>query len=81
MTVSNLSSLTDICQRAGVQVALAGSLQLAEIAALRSVRPNWFAVRGAACSGGRNGTIDEHRVRQLKELISVLESASYAADD
>ncbi len=65
----DVATLNDLCATArcaGVQVALAGSLGLTEIAKLRSARPHWFAVRGAACvAGKRVGQIDEERVRQL----------------
>jgi uncharacterized protein (UPF0264 family) len=55
---------------AGVPIALAGSLDAAGIRKLAPVAPDWFAVRGAACAGGRNGTIDLDRVRRLKALIA-----------
>ncbi len=57
----------------GIQIALAGSLGVAEITVLRRVRPTWFAVRGAACNGGRDSAIDEHRVRELKQHIASLD--------
>jgi uncharacterized protein (UPF0264 family) len=59
------------CLQAGVQMALAGSLGAAEIRKLLDIGPDWFAVRGAACSGGRTGTIDADRVRTLAELLAV----------
>jgi uncharacterized protein (UPF0264 family) len=59
------------CHGAGVRVALAGSLGLAEIEALRSAEPDWFAVRGAACKGGdRQGTVDADQVRRLVEFLA-----------
>jgi (5-formylfuran-3-yl)methyl phosphate synthase len=60
----------DRCRRAGIRVALAGSLGMAEIAALRGTRPDWFAVRGAVCSDGdRNLCIDTDKVRRLAESL------------
>lgn len=53
-----------------VPLALAGSLGPTQIELLRVVRPAWFAVRGAACEGGREGTVCTDRVRRLKELVS-----------
>ena len=61
------------CREAGLKIALAGSLGEVEIGRLLELQPDWFAVRGAACSGGRNGTLDEGRVRELKTLISSFE--------
>jgi|HubBroStandDraft_4_1064222.scaffolds.fasta_scaffold190587_2 uncharacterized protein (UPF0264 family) len=70
----NLSTLVGLCekaQRAGIRVALAGSLDLPQIRRLHSVRPNWFAVRGAACKdGNRDASIDERRVRRLVETLT-----------
>jgi uncharacterized protein (UPF0264 family) len=63
-----------LCQRArsvGVGTALAGSLGCAEIERLRRARPDWFAVRGAACKGRqRNAIVEESEVRRLVRLLS-----------
>jgi uncharacterized protein (UPF0264 family) len=68
--VPALRRLCERCRAAGVKVALAGSLGPREIEALLPARPDWFAVRGAACHGGRGGEVDEARVRQLAELLT-----------
>jgi uncharacterized protein (UPF0264 family) len=57
------------CRAAGVRVALAGSLGPEQIAQLKPAAPDWFAVRGAACRGGRDGTIDGPAVRRLVQLV------------
>jgi uncharacterized protein (UPF0264 family) len=58
------------CRQAGVRVALAGSLGAAQILRLRTCRPDWFAVRGAACTGGRREqAIDAASVRLLANLV------------
>jgi uncharacterized protein (UPF0264 family) len=64
--------LEDLCggaRAAGVRVALAGSLGAREIRALAGARPDWFAVRGAACEGGREGVVSTEQVRALAQLI------------
>ena len=53
----------------GVKVAFAGALDEDRIRQLSTLAPDWFAVRGAACTGGRNGTICSIRVRALKNAI------------
>lgn len=59
------------CQTAGVRVALAGSLGIAEIEHLRGIQPNWFAVRGAVCRGNdRLATVDAGKVRELAQLLA-----------
>jgi (5-formylfuran-3-yl)methyl phosphate synthase len=63
-----------LCERgrsAGLPVALGGSLGPAQVAALAAARPDWFAVRGAACRGGdRAARVEAGRVRQLAELLA-----------
>ncbi len=72
MSVDEITTLVRTCREAGVKVALAGSLTAAEIDRLRGARPDWFAVRGAACDGGRGGAISERCVRELAELVHSL---------
>jgi (5-formylfuran-3-yl)methyl phosphate synthase len=67
------STLVSICDRlraGGVRIALAGSLDVRTIRRLSELRPDWFAVRGAACVGGREGAICSDRVRELRAVIS-----------
>lgn len=54
----------DIC------VVLAGSLTRQNAAAAVRLAPDLFAVRTAACEGGRAGTVSEIRVRELKNAIA-----------
>jgi uncharacterized protein (UPF0264 family) len=58
------------CRSAGIPVALAGSLGRDEIVQLLPAAPDYVAVRGAACVGGRNGTVSRHRVAELVELLT-----------
>jgi uncharacterized protein (UPF0264 family) len=70
LNVANVRRTVERCRTAGVRVALAGSLGVDEIRALLPLRPDWFAVRGAACQGRqRHAMIDTGRVRQLVEAI------------
>jgi uncharacterized protein (UPF0264 family) len=69
MSVKEIAALVRSCQEFDVKVALAGSLTAHEIDRLRTVRPDWFAVRGAACDGGRGGIVSERRVRELADLV------------
>jgi uncharacterized protein (UPF0264 family) len=71
MPIDTIAGLTRRCQSAGVPVALAGSLGLAEIEQLRELVPNWFAVRGAACRRGRGSSIDETLVREVSRAVGV----------
>lgn len=70
LSVEEIADLVQTCHEGRLKVALAGSLGPAEIARLRGTRPDWFAVRGAACAGGREGRIEAGRVRGLKKVVS-----------
>lgn len=65
LPLPEIRRLHGACREAGVRLALAGSLGPREIQALRPLHPDWFAVRGAACAGGRTGPIEAQRVRGL----------------
>ena len=56
---------------AGRLVALAGRLDLDAIRRLAPLRPDLFAVRGAACLGGdRLATVDRGRVAELVRSLT-----------
>jgi len=69
LPVLEIGRLCDRCRSAGVKVAVAGSLSPEQIDKLLPLRPDWIAVRGAACDGGREGVVSEQKVRLLAELI------------
>lgn len=71
LSAQEVHELAASCHAAGVRVALAGGLGRRQIEHLAGVRPDWFAVRGAACEHGRrDGHLDEGRVRALAELVA-----------
>jgi uncharacterized protein (UPF0264 family) len=67
--IPHLRELCESCRLACVSVALAGSLDVRRIRELLSLKPDWIAVRGAACDGGRDGIVSEAKVRELVALI------------
>jgi (5-formylfuran-3-yl)methyl phosphate synthase len=56
--------------RAGLSVALAGSLGAPEMAVARDIGADVVGVRGAACDGGRLGRVSADRVRGLVGQIA-----------
>lgn len=54
-------------REAGALAGLAGALRLADLAALRSLAPDFAGFRSAACAGDRAGALDARRVRALHE--------------
>lgn len=70
LAVREIEQLRERCRAGGVPIALAGSLGPDEIRTLLPIRPDWFAVRGAACQGRqRESAIDEEKVRHLAALL------------
>jgi uncharacterized protein (UPF0264 family) len=69
----NYHEIGNVCRRCRDSnrfVALAGSLGVKEIESLSPLRPDWIAVRGAACAlGDRTSGIVSDRVRELKKLL------------
>lgn len=60
----------DPLRLAGLRVAIAGGLDSRSIRRFLPLQPDWFAVRGSACSGGdRGATIAQLRVRTLADAL------------
>ena len=53
----------------GLLAAVAGSLGAESIPAVLAAEPDIIGVRGAACRGGRAGTLDPVRVRRLRDAL------------
>jgi len=53
-------------RQAGLLAALAGSLRPCDLALVGRAQPDVVGVRGAACSGGRQGQVSEDRVRRFR---------------
>jgi uncharacterized protein (UPF0264 family) len=67
--MDSLRDIARIAMQIRVRLALAGSLDAAAIDALLELAPAYVGVRGAACQGGRAGTIDLARVKSLSALV------------
>ena len=71
LSLTEVERLCQSCRRANIFIALAGSLGPKEVLALRPLRPNWFAVRGAVCRKRcRTGAIDPDAVRRMCDLVA-----------
>jgi uncharacterized protein (UPF0264 family) len=74
ISLEEIHQLCQRCRSGGVPVALAGSLGPEQIMLLKPAQPNWFAVRGAVCHGGRRGQdIDPTAVRRLVNLVAEID--------
>jgi (5-formylfuran-3-yl)methyl phosphate synthase len=64
-----LLEIREWCHSHGMQLALAGGIDLRLLPQVLEFEPDWIAVRGAACSDGREGRVSSDRVRQLALLV------------
>jgi len=69
MSREALLDMIAFARQLGVRLALAGSLDTASVRALLPHAPEYVGVRGAACRGGRDGTIEIARVKTLARLV------------
>ena len=63
---------------AGMTSVVAGGLGLNDVAEIAELGPDYVGVRGAACTGGRGGTVDAGRVRALLDAIGRTQSQTSA---
>jgi (5-formylfuran-3-yl)methyl phosphate synthase len=57
-------------QEAGLLSAVAGSLSSADIETVVAADPDIIGIRGAACTGGRNGCVSEFKVREFHRGVA-----------
>jgi len=70
LPLAQITALVGRCRAAGIAVALAGSLGQEQMQVLLPLRPDWFAVRGAVCRGGRLGSVDGRTVRDIVDWLA-----------
>ena len=62
----------------GLLCGLAGSLRLDDIDSLRPLKPDYLGFRGALCSGGREGALDDQRLRAVAARIATADAVTAA---
>jgi (5-formylfuran-3-yl)methyl phosphate synthase len=71
MTASEIGELVASLKRGGVTVAIGGSLKPEHLKPLKGITPDWFAVRGSVCAGGkRDGLLDPVRIKKWKAALA-----------
>lgn len=71
MKPAEIAEFVENLHRGMVKVAIGGSLTPEHLKQLKDVNPDWYAVRGSACAGGkRDGTIDTLRVKKWKDALA-----------
>ncbi|WP_439620670.1 (5-formylfuran-3-yl)methyl phosphate synthase [Gemmata sp.] len=70
MKPDEIQELVESLQRVYTTVAIGGSLRPEHLKPLKSVTPDFYAVRSSVCAAGkREGVIDEARVKKWKDTI------------
>jgi len=70
MTIEELETLASQVRNHRLLYVLAGSLDEATIETVTPLKPDYIAVRGAVCRGGREGSVDGNKIRKIKSLLS-----------
>lgn len=70
MAPSPLASWVTQARQAGLLTALAGALAIDSLEPVLAAGPDVIGVRGAACSGGRNGMVESGQVRALVAILT-----------
>jgi uncharacterized protein (UPF0264 family) len=81
LTNNQLKRLVSEAHNRGLLVALAGSLRKDQIPRVRELKADIIGLRGAACTGGDrvNGRIERKTVRELADMVRVIEKAAKVA--
>lgn len=66
-----LAELVTSLKASNIKVALGGSLGIDQLKHLKGIAPDWFAVRGSVCVGGkRDGSLDPGRIKKWKDALA-----------
>jgi uncharacterized protein (UPF0264 family) len=77
-SLHELHRLVAAARDRGMMIVLGGSLSIEMLPCVLPLKPDYIAVRGAACRAGRTGAIDPARVRHL---LAALEASSDSCQD
>jgi (5-formylfuran-3-yl)methyl phosphate synthase len=69
LSENQVAQWIDAVREAGMHAVVAGQLSAADCKTIAAHKPDFIAVRGAACWPGRCGQIDAHRIAQLREAV------------
>ncbi|MEP6572667.1 MAG: (5-formylfuran-3-yl)methyl phosphate synthase [Gemmatimonadota bacterium] len=69
-TLAQLGEIAEQAHACGLFLALGGGLSEEEVVLVSSTGADIAGVRGAACVGGRTGSLSEEKVRSLKRSMS-----------
>lgn len=71
LTYEEITEFIDLSHKAGLQVALAGSVKKEHLEKLAKLNPDIIGIRGAVCKhSDRNGKIDRDKLENLMEYVN-----------
>lgn len=73
LSLHSLAAIAEQARANQLKLALAGSLRMELIAEIVDVAPDYIAVRGAACEGGRDGRVSKQLVERLSSAARRLQ--------
>jgi len=77
--IAQIARFARAARDARLLLVLAGSLDADSIRQVLPLQPDYIAVRGAACRGGRSASLDAARLRHLIDLVKGQTAAPTAA--
>ncbi len=72
LRIDELAQILEQARKASIRTVVAGSLSLASLPHLLSLPIDLIAIRGAACTGGRNGILQRDRIEQFQSALRAL---------
>jgi uncharacterized protein (UPF0264 family) len=72
LCLRDLTSLLECARKGALRTVLAGSLSINSLSQLIALPISLIAVRGAVCTGGRNGTLQKNRIEQFRHALRAL---------
>ena len=70
LKLAEIAAIVNSLTAAGIKVALGGALKLEQVKLLLPLGPDYLAVRGAVCVGGRGTALDPVRVKKWKAAMA-----------
>jgi uncharacterized protein (UPF0264 family) len=78
VTLEQAGRFVSSAKEHGLLSGLAGSLTIDDIDRLRSLVPDYMGFRGALCTGGREGALDDQRLRAVAARIATADAVTAA---
>ena len=72
LSIDELAQVLEHARKASIRTVVAGSLSIASLPHLLALPIDLVAIRGAVCTGGRDGTLQRDRIEQFQSALRAL---------